>query len=544
MSDNYSEETRPLFKLLRNPAFRFVIVRYNHYSLVRRLADDLRSLFPDRQLVEMNAARADYQEITTVFFGMRSGFLLLDQFEDVLSLSHDSQEKESKEIQVSNERRRGITAGLNLRRDKLAQVPNALILLLRAADNTLFGKAIMEKMPDLWSFRSLIVNLEKRLEIAREIPLKNRQTAPEHVLNHLETEASEAELKRLIALVNTTPQTETTYLSTLWPQIADQQEKLGRYEDALNSLEAWEQIAENQDLGDIWFRHGTILQLLGNLTDSEQNLLKAKDFFESNGDHLNLVRSILSLGDIQLASDNLEQAQSWFENALALTQHLLKNAPDNQDYGYLAGKSYERIGNVYLSLGKLTHASDYFEACMRITEDLYLANPQNALLKNGLAVSYERLGEVYRTLGLIEKALGFFEKYNLLERELSNGHPQSILYKNNLASSFGELGTIHISLGNLEKALGFFHEFNLLIKDLHENFPQNLSFKNELATSHANLAQAYSGMGRSDLSLIHFQQAEKLWQELTTMVPQYAKFHHSLAQVRKDLSELQLGKDN
>ena len=51
MLDNYDEETKPLFKLLKTEAFRFVIVRYNHFSFVQQLEIDfmdLESLVPSK----------------------------------------------------------------------------------------------------------------------------------------------------------------------------------------------------------------------------------------------------------------------------------------------------------------------------------------------------------------------------------------------------------------------------------------------------------------------------------------------------------------
>ena len=205
MSDNYAEETRPLFKLLRNPAFRFIIIRYNHYDLIRRLVNDLRSLFPDRPLLQINTAETRYEALTAAYFGINNGFLLLDRFEDVLIESRDSRGNETPQMQANNERRRGITAGLNLRRDKLAQVPNALILLVPASSEVLYGKAIMEKMPDLWSFRSLMLDLEQAVNVSSQVHLQTRSITDQPILSATARTSQEAELRRLLDLVEKTP---------------------------------------------------------------------------------------------------------------------------------------------------------------------------------------------------------------------------------------------------------------------------------------------------------------------------------------------------
>ena len=84
MSDNYQEETQPLFKLLRNEAFRFIIVRYNHYSLVQQLQKDLQQRFPDRPSIKLNAQAVDYQKLSQAYYDLGSGFFFIENFDDLL----------------------------------------------------------------------------------------------------------------------------------------------------------------------------------------------------------------------------------------------------------------------------------------------------------------------------------------------------------------------------------------------------------------------------------------------------------------------------
>lgn len=162
MLDNYVEQTKPLFKLLRTEAFRFVIVRYNHFSFVQELQKDVKKLFPNRPFQKVDARKSDYQEILAAYYALGHGFFFLENFDDVLQEQQDI----FPQYEEANLRRRDITAGLNLRRDKLALYPIVLFVFVAATTDELFVLPMMAKMPDLWSFRSWILNLAKDVEVA------------------------------------------------------------------------------------------------------------------------------------------------------------------------------------------------------------------------------------------------------------------------------------------------------------------------------------------------------------------------------------------
>lgn len=144
MSDkinNYAEETKPLFRLLRTEAFRFIIIRYNHYSLINQLKEDLLRLFPGRSGFTVDGRDTNYRSLVDSFYKAARGFFFIENFDEVLAKPE-------------------IYSGLNQRRDKLAQYPIALIVFIYTSTDELFARHIMEKMPDLWSFRSLLLDLK------------------------------------------------------------------------------------------------------------------------------------------------------------------------------------------------------------------------------------------------------------------------------------------------------------------------------------------------------------------------------------------------
>ena len=487
MSDNYNEETKPLFKLLRTEAFRFVIVRFNHYSFLQQLEADLHNRFPDRPICKMSAAKASYREIADAYFGLERGFFFLENFEDVLKEERDSLGRETEQMTLNNERRRQITAGLNLRRDKLAQSPITLLVFVPATTGELYAKTIMEKMPDLWSFRSFMLDLEK--EISKVITTPTTSLSLDLPNSHL-SDPDHTELQRLLARLEKTAETEIPYRLSLYPQIVQQAMDVGKTELAYTMLGVWEEHAYDQDKPTIWIWRGDLLLIHGNTLEALNAFEKAKTLAQALGD-----------------------------------KHLIATA-------------YERLGSIHTDLGDLGKALNYFELYAALSKELYDDFPNNVEFKNNLAISYEKLGQTHSSLGDLGKALNFFALRSKLGKELYDDFPNNVNFKNNLAISYFKLGETHSSLGDLKQALHFFELETTLFEELYDAFPNNVSFKNGLAISYAKLGVFYRDQKQNNQARPYFEQAVALWEELVQDAPLVVAYQRFLATARQDLAAL------
>ena len=377
MSDNYHEETKPLFKLLRTEGFRFVIVRFNHYSLLRQLEVDLRTRFPDRPLLKIDARTADYRSIADAYFSMQRGFFFLENFDDVLKEERDSLNRETPEMAANNERRRQITAGLNLRRDKLAKRPIALFAFVRATHDELYAKTIMEKMPDLWSFRSLMLDLEKEIPA----PVFNMMENIRIGSNVAILQTDDTELQRLLSRLKKTPEDEVAYRLTLYPQIVRTAMDTGKYELALSMLDAWEQQTAPSEHVWIWIQKGDIFKTIGKSEDALAIYKKAQALAAQNGE----------------------------KNDLALC--------------------YERLGDIYIQSGNVNEALRLFEQYNQLEKELHASFPDNVSFKNGLAISYYKLGDISIKRGDKSKAKVHFQQAEALWQELVRDAPGYVQFQ-------------------------------------------------------------------------------------------------------------------
>ena len=517
--------------MLRTEAFRFVIVSFNHYSLPQRLEADLRALFPNRPFLKIDAQTADYQSISTAYGKLGRGFCWIEHFDDLLKEDSDSTGKESPTMAANNERRRHITAGLNLRRDRLAQSPVALFVLVPTSVGEQFARLIMEKMPDMWSFRSFILDL--RLEhqaISERLPvLTPALTRSVFELDEKSRIAAEMELQRLLVLFLQTPEEERAYRLTLYPQIIDRLAELRRFKQALLKLEQWQREAPESDMGDIYLKRGICLREAGQLKAARTTFEDALMFYEKKQSVYKIAQAHKQLGDVIYDMGDLTGALYHYLLYNEQLDHLLLLEPESIVYKRETAISYERIGQVYRANGHYLEALKFYNKSLNLIIVLYEKNIENIFLKNYLAILHQHIGIVHVILGDLTKALIFFEQFNYLESELCQSYPENVEFRNNLATSFQFLGNVLMSLGSLDKALVNFEHQSELFEALNSSFPDNISFMHGLAISYQYLGNTYRLLNQFNKALDYFEKYNQLATELCKSHPENIEFKNVLA---------------
>lgn len=530
MSDNYAEETGLLFKLLRTPAFRFVIVSFNHYDLVHRLESDLCSRYPARAVARVDCEKDTYQDIRARFDALSDGFLFFHNFQSVLSEQRNTQGAETPAFAEENLRRRHITAGLNLHRDYWATRPVAFIVFVRPYSEALPLRTIMEKMPDLWSFRSLILELKMEYREDKDI-LSMSDRLEFQTVSALDTQQQQ-ELNRLLDRLERTPQEEVAFRLTLYPLIVDLLKEGGNYQKALRIVQIWEiDLPENERV-EVWRIKGELLLRSGRMSDALTCFEAVARFYEqaSQGDPQNagisnnLAISYQFLGKIHSELGNLASALAYYEQFHQLLKELCEAYPQNVDYKRGLAISCQFLGKIHADPGDLAHALAYYEQSHRLFKELHEAYPQNPKYKNGLAISCRNLGNTHEALGNLPQALADQEKSHQLSKELYEAYPQNKGYKNGLAISYRFLGKMHKVMGDLPQALAYHELSHQLLTELHEAYPQSADFKYNMARSYAQLGLFHEqSMLNLEKATYFYSKSLKILQEMAEIIPIYAE---------------------
>ncbi|MEM6965941.1 MAG: tetratricopeptide repeat protein [Bacteroidota bacterium] len=530
MLGNYSEEFPLLKKLLRTAAFRFVIIRYNHYSLVKQIEKDLASYYPNKTIAKLDAETTNFPTLLRTYLKLEGGMLWVENFGILLKEETNSLGEVTETMQKENDRRHAITSGLNLRRDKLAKKNNALLIFVAATPDDNYLRTMMEKMPDLWSFRSLFLNLEmEREKVTMPIVGQNTPKISIGEPTPSQWKKNEKEISRLLKSLATTTEADVSLKLSIYPSLTRLLVENGIYDQAIVYFQAWLSFTDEKQKEKILFDKGDALIKCGRISEALNCFEKALDLSKKYGNKNGEGLCLKKIGDIQIYSGALDIALISFEGYQAIFKDLLNSDSEKLSYKENLAISYSKLGYTQSSLGNLEKALSYFEEGITLFEELYLSYPQNVSYKNGLAIMYEKLGSTQSSLGNLEKALSYFKEDTKLTKELYSSYPQNVSYKNGLAISYSKLGSTQSSLGNLEKALSYFEKMTRLFEELYSSHPQNVSYKNGLAISYEKLGNTESLLGNLEKALDYFEKDKELTKELYLSYPQNVSYKNGLA---------------
>lgn len=559
--DNYADETYALHKLLAHESFRFIIVFHNHYSFVSRLIEDISTRYSNRELKQINCRTADYESILADYEAQEGGFFILNNFEDVLQLEKDSQGNESHLMAEANERRKGIAIGLNLRRDRLAKRKIALILMIGPFGLKQRAIPLMEFMPDLWSFRSLILDLHREATPNEEFVFhSNRSILPNiSTLGGNTAIEKRASLNALKLRFKELPEQETGLKLRILDEIITLLRELNEF-DELESVilqrnnlahlptqdmmqtDFWEsvnaqkqvQLSSNPDL---------LLSKLEQLSEDELQLLRIFSVLPERPIRYELLVDLLPINHPKALLTLI--TNGWLK--VETESKSLSIAADVQAI-VLNGSAKPIVEDVNSLCDKLIEKLHYESTTgnfLNITKDVvinYLEIAVSILSKanhiaDEIVLLNERVGNAFSTFGEYQKALEYFEEFNRLSGEMHNSLPENINYRRYLVHSVDKLGLTYQALGKLEKALYYFERFHLLSQELHLEFPENIDFKVRLTFSFDRLGSILDEIGEYQKALEYFKQYNRYSIELYQAFPDNINFKNLMA-----LSYRKLGK--
>lgn len=467
------EETKPLFRLLRTEAFRFIIVRYNHYSLVTQLKQDLLLHFPERPQNTIDARNADYRFLVDSYYKAKTGFFFIENFEEILANSE-------------------IYSGLNQRRDKLALYPIALIVFISSTTDELFARQIMEKMPDLWSFRSLMLDL--KVDLLKEIlqPILSQSLLSENSIQHNRSlgansiEEKEKELTRLIARIKSISENEINLLMTVYEQIARVLIELGRFNEAIENYLKLEKILIKKEdtfsLGRIYSDIGLAYTYKKDFRKSLEYYHKSEEVLIKGGNEIALGTTYNNLGGVYSEEGDWDSALNYYniaeelflksnhDEGLGATYNnisgffihkkdwkkalsFLKKSEENRlkcgDRRGL-GATYFNLGFVYSKLKDLNIAIEYYLK----SEELLLEFEDVLMLK----VLYQSVAEIYKVIEARDKIIEYYSKLSDLEQKTGN--------KIGVGNALNYLGIVSSEMGDFNKSLAFHHQAEKIRYDI------------------------------------------------------------------------------
>ena len=502
---NYIEESTPLFRLLRTEAFRFVIVRHNHYLLVNQLKEDLKLLFPDRPSVTIDGRKTDYRSLVDSYYNAASGFFFIENFDEILANPQ-------------------IYTGLNQRRDKLASYPIALIVFVSSSTEELFARQIMEKMPDLWSFRSLLLNL--KVESTQIIVSENwdqkfvseqvsTTTTTTTTLSSRTNTVKERELIRLLQRVGEIPNTELSLLITIYQQIARLYKDLSKYDEALEyykkleklQIETGDKFGESVTLNQI----SQILKVSGNFDTALEYLKRSLANSQDIGDKSGEVSTLNNISQVYNSLGDYKTSLEFLEMSLNIAHEIDDKSGE--------GATLNNISQIHFGRGDNVTAQKYLGRSIKIAEEIGYKYGESYRLNN--------LAQTYIADSDYDKALEILKQSLAIAQEIGDKSIEGSILNN--------ISKVYQSKGDYDKALEYL-EWSL-------NITREIGYKQLEGTTLNNISQVYEARGDYDTALVYLKRSLTVRQEIGNK-PDLVQSYFNMGQLLLEKGNKKQGNDN
>ncbi|MEZ4771562.1 MAG: tetratricopeptide repeat protein [Bacteroidia bacterium] len=468
MENKLETELSLIERALRAEQFRLIIVQYNHHSAIDELRLRLKTVFPTRNLYELDALKDGSAGILQFLQEPPSGFLVIQHIVELLN-------------DIS------FTRSFNQRRDGLSKYQFGLILLLPIGGDYLHRLA--RTMPDLWSLRNLVAELDVEPQEISDITFITDNGKRYAGFASLEEARYELDvLQKRINDIDTLPGSRNL-LATLHNRIGKIHLQLSEYKLAEKAFQLALEIArETQssqaeavalaELGDVHYYQGelerareylekslSISREIGDKSGEGESLNTISQIYAARGDYktalwyleesLKISREI---GDKIIEGtilNNIGQVYKDLGDYRLAQKYLLESLSIVRKIGYHLGeaRTLNNIGGIYMIKG-----DEFTSVTLKYLEES-LSIQRKIGDKSGEGTTLNNLGQIYRAKGDSDSASKYLEQSLSLRREIGD--------INGTAVTLSNLGGIILeNQKSPEKALPFFLEAQSIFRKI------------------------------------------------------------------------------
>lgn len=503
----YHQNINRLIRATREKLFRFIIIQYSHHDVIDDIRKTLKAQYPERKVNTIRTKMKSFSSLIDKVFEEGNDFILIPDFEYAIN-------------------RKEIYLGFNQRRDKIAELPISLIAFVPVGNE--YIRTIQEKIPDFWSFRTMVLNMP--IEFPKKLEDKSEFTQIQSTVDSTSFNAEEEqlELDRLLARIDTLPDKEHSLKINLMIQAAEICDTLGFYEMGQETIENAHQLCLNNNINNknrdifaqVISKKATFLKYLGDYKRSVSFAKQALDIARKIKDNKRVVIYSSNLALVYSDLGENEKSRDLLEQALKLG---LANFGENHPNVAI---SRSNLGTVYSDMGEYEKALDLLKQALKSDLTNFGENhPKVAVRQSNLANLYRNLGEYKKAQDLLEQAL----KSNLAN--FGEKHPKVAVSQSNLANVYSELGEYEKARDLLEQAL------KSDLANFGEKHPT-------VAVCQSNLANVYRNLGEYEKARDLLEQAlQSGLANFGENHPDVAIRQWSLGAVFEDLGEYEKAKE-
>lgn len=422
------DEIRLLIRAIRMPRFRFVVVQYNHYDLVRLVQQKIKLRYSDRTSHFINLKEKIHENLAHDIVQCAEGFVFIEHFEQLFQAEYAR-----------------TTLIFNQKRDNYSTLPLILIAFLPSGNRYL--QQLSQAVPDMFSIVQPLIQLEQELSASTKVDANLLKTEKEDFIKKDTIfEAIERINKRLMSIENTPENQQLIYL--LKKNLAKAYYSIAAYN---KSKKVWEELLTLNpspfERTKIQANLALIYRSLEQYNKAAQLLETALDFAKSNfsDEHITLNKYRADLANVYSDLKRYDEAIPLLETALDFT----KKSFDAEDSPTIAEYQAD-LAKVYIHVGRYNEAIQLLQKAINTAiNSLGRQHPLAANYQVSLANVYQNVGRYKEAEFLNDAALKTIQSAsdNVTKTNLST-YKNSIPIHQILSDS-----TASISKQNIQKGI-------------------------------------------------------------------------------------------
>lgn len=158
----------------------------------------------------------------------------------------------------------------------------------------------------------------------------------------------------------------------------------------------------------------------------------------------NTARSLIRLGDQQLAVREVARAEQSFRRALPVIERICAEAPECLAYQQQLGHAYDRLGTAAHQAGRFSEAEQYFTKSMGMAKELAAREPAEQRFLRDVGEAHLRFGRLYRTQNDYGKALPHYVQAVSVFERLNAAAKDDFVFLHKIGESLQNAGELAV----------------------------------------------------------------------------------------------------
>lgn len=412
------EEIDLIVKAARGERFHFVVVAYDHLSLIDRVKAALIEKYPERKVTTLKVGAEPNTDFIQNILEAPSGLVFIDDFE----------------LLLKNE---ALALGFNQKRDLITKLAIALVCFVP------FDRKLLQecprKIPDMWSVRSLLAEL-RGYSTSKGLEFITERWDNSYLNSSLEEKEKEiAALQKRIQAIDQGSES-AGLLGQLYQSLGALFYSLGHYKEGISANQSalnmykivHDALGESEALNNL----GTILLEQGDYESALHHLEQSLAIRQQLGDRFGEGTTLNNISQIYRIRGDYDTALRYLEQSLAISQQIGDRSNE--------GATLNNISQIYRLRGYFDTALHYLEQSLAITQQIGNRSGESTILNN--------FSLIHRFKGDYGTALRYSEKSLAISQQLGNRSKEGTIL-NNISQIYLAKGDYDTALRYLEQSL-------------------------------------------------------------------------------------------